>query len=127
MKKQKGNIQNIVIIIVGIISLLIFVAWFMFGYPVWRVWSAEKAGEAELAKAEMTKKIMVQTAQAELDSAHLRAEAIGILGEIAQKYPEYRQQEFIQAFGEALREGNIAQIVYVPTEANIPITEAGKR
>ena len=30
----------------------------------------------------------------------------------------------LEIFGEALKEGNINQIMYVPTEANIPITEA---
>ena len=56
----------------------------------------------------------------------MRAEAIQILGEAAQQYPEYRQQEFIGAFAEALQQGTIRQIVYVPTEANIPIMEAGR-
>ncbi|HCW5282361.1 TPA: hypothetical protein OXP51_000718 [Acinetobacter baumannii] len=37
------------------------------------------------------------------------------------------KQEFIGAFGDALRDGKIQQIVYVPTEANIPVLEAGKR
>ncbi len=49
------------------------------------------------------------------------------MGEAAQKYPEYRQQEFIGAFGEALKSGTISQIIYVPTEANIPIMEAGRK
>jgi hypothetical protein len=70
---------------------------------------------------------MIETARAEKESALLRAEAIVIMGEAAKKYPEYRQQEFMQAFGEALREGNVSQIIYVPTEANMPILEAGKR
>jgi hypothetical protein len=35
----------------------------------------------------------------------------------AQDFPEYRTQEFIGAFAEALKEGKIAQIMYVPTEA----------
>ncbi|MDA4958584.1 hypothetical protein PGK18_18785, partial [Acinetobacter baumannii] len=56
-----------------------------------------------------------------------RAEAIQTIGKAAKDYPEYRNQEFIGAFGEALRDGKIQQIVYVPTEANIPVLEAGKR
>jgi len=64
---------------------------------------------------------------AELDSASLRAEAISIVGKAAKKYPEYRKQEFIGAFAEALQEGTIHQIIYVPTEANISILEASKR
>ena len=45
---------------------------------------------------------------------------------MAQKYPEYRQQEFIGAFAEAIQSGQVEQIIYVPTEANIPIVEAGR-
>jgi len=70
---------------------------------------------------------MIQQAQAELDAASLRAEAISIVGKAAKDYPEYRKQEFIGAFAEALQKGTIQQIIYVPTEANIPILEAGKR
>lgn len=106
--------------------ILFFVAMF-WGIPQWNVWRAGLSGEAVLMRAEQTKKVMIETARAERDAATLRAEAIAIMGEAAKKYPEYRQQEFIQAFGEALREGEIQQIIYVPTEASIPIIEAGKR
>ncbi len=53
-----------------------------------------------------------------------RAEAIKIVGQAAKDYPEYRNQEFIGAFAHAIQDGRISQIIYVPTEANIPITEA---
>lgn len=92
-----------------------------------KVWGMEQDGKALLAQAEQTKKIMIETAKAEKESAQLKADAIKILGETAQKYPEYRNQEFINAFGEALKEGKIQQIIYVPTEANIPILEATRK
>lgn len=100
------------------------------GVFVWskvRVMNAESIGKAELVRAEQNRQILVKTAEAEKDAATLQAEAIEIMGEAAKKYPEYRQQEFISAFGAALREGKINQIIYVPTEANIPVLEAGKR
>lgn len=84
------------------------------------------AGEAALKQAQQTRQIMVTQAQAELDSSTLRARAIGIVGQATKDFPEYRQQEFIGAFAEALKEGNIEQIIYVPTEANIPIIETGR-
>lgn len=84
-------------------------------------------GKAALAEATQSKMIQIEQARAELESAQLRAEAIKIIGKTAKEYPEYREQEFIGAFGEALREGKINQIIYVPTEANLPILEAGKR
>ena len=123
MKKQKGDAAVVVLtlIIIAVIGLLFF------AIPMWNVWRMGLSGEAELNKAEQTKKIMIETARAEMEASSLRARAIEIMGGAAKKYPEYRQQEFIQAIGEALREGDIDQIIYVPTESNIPITEAGKR
>lgn len=122
-KSQKGSSEIVVLIItVSTVFALIFAVW-----PYYKVWSQEMRGKAALAEARQSKMIQVEQARAELDSAQLRAEAIKTIGIASQKYPEYRTQEFIGAFGEALREGNINQIIYVPTEGNIPILEAGSR
>jgi len=83
-------------------------------------------GEAEFVRAEQNRRILVEQARAEKDAALLRAEAIGIVGQAAKDFPEYRYQEFLGAFGEALQSDNIDKIVFIPTEANIPITEAGR-
>lgn len=108
------------IVVLGIIFGL------MMGLPVYNVWRAEKSGQARLAEAEQSRQIIIAQARAEVDAAKMRAEAIEIVGEMAKKYPEYRLQEFIGAFAEALQEGNIDQIIYVPTESNIPIMEASR-
>lgn len=121
MEKQKGGAAVIIVVVLAIIAII---GLLFFGLPMWNVWRSGLSGEAELMHAEQTKKVMVETARAERDAASLRAEAIKIMGAAAKEFPEYRQQEFIQAFGEALREGNISQIIYVPTEGNIPVTEA---
>lgn len=121
------------------------IAWVIFGIfaglyvinPLIGPWAAERSGYAELRQAQMNRQIRVEEAEAERqaqvlfaqgerDAATLRAEAIEIMGRMAQQYPEYRQQEFIGAFAEAVRNGNIDQMIYVPTEAGIPITEAGR-
>jgi hypothetical protein len=94
--------------------------------PTYKVWNAGKQGEAILRQAESTKLVMIEQAKAELEASKLRAQAIETVGAMAQKYPEYRQQEFIAAFGEALNSGQVEQIIYVPTEANIPIVETRK-
>ena len=95
------------------------------GYRVFGVWSMEMKGKASLAEASQSRKIQIEQARGELEAAKLRAEAIAIVGEAAKKYPEYRTQELYGAFGEALREGTIDQIIYVPTENQIPILRAG--
>lgn len=96
-------------------------------YPKYNVYSQEMTGKAELARADQNRQILVTQAQAEKEAAQLRAEAIQIVGQAAHDFPEYRQQEFLGAFAEALKDGKMSQIIYVPTEANIPVMEAGKR
>lgn len=110
-----------------IVTVITIVAAGMAGCPRYAVWTAEQEGLAAKAKADGARQALVAQAQAEKDAAKLRSEAIEIVGAAAQRFPEYRQQEFIGAFGEALREGRITQIVYVPTEANIPILESDGR
>ncbi len=86
----------------------------------------EYLGKANLLQAENERKILIEQAQAEKENALYRAEATEKVGAMAKKYPEYRQQEYIGAFAEALKEGNINQIMYIPTEAGIPIMEANR-
>lgn len=112
---------------VGAVIIAAAIGGLMFGLPIYNVYSAEMSGKAELAKADQNRQILVTQAKAEKEAAELRAQAIEIVGKMAKEYPEYRQQEFIGGFTEALKEGKISQIIYVPTEANIPILEAGKR
>jgi regulator of protease activity HflC (stomatin/prohibitin superfamily) len=83
-------------------------------------------GEAEYVRAEQNRRILVEQARAEKDAAVLRAEAIEIVGQAAKDFPEYRLQEFLGAFGEALQSDAVDKIIFVPTEANIPVTEAGR-
>lgn len=116
-----------ILIGVALLTLLALIALYMFAKPHYRVWSQEMRGKAALAEARQSKMIQTEQARAELESAQLRAEAVKIMGQTAKDYPEYREQEFIGAFGEALREGKINQIIYVPTEGSLPVLEAGKR
>ena len=119
--------NDILIGFVVFILISIFIGVGMWGLPKYKVYKLELVGKAKLAEATQTRKIQIEQANAELESSRIRAEAIQVIGEAAKKYPEYRLQEFIGAFSEALQEGTIDQIIYVPTEANIPILEAGKR
>ena len=101
----------------------------MFGVPLYNVWQQEMSGRAELAKAEQNRQIKIEeakanleaeklNAQAELERAKGAAEAIRIEnGSLTTTYIQYlwvRQQN------------NIDKVVYIPTEANLPILEARK-
>ena len=125
--KIMGGMKTGLVIIGGACLVIVIIIGLMFGLPLYSVWQQGLAGQADLAKAEQTRKVLIAQAHAEMEAAELRAKAIAIVGDASKKYPEYRQQEFIGAFAHALESGKINQIIYVPTEANIPIIEAGHR
>ena len=102
-------------------------------YPKYRVWAAEQEGLAELAQADGNRKIAVLEAQAQLESAKALAdaeierakgvaEANRIIGESLKNNESYLRYLWIQNL-----ESGSNSVVYVPTEAGLPILEAGKR
>lgn len=119
--------------VVGAVTLAAIVLG-MWGCPKYHVYEQEKAGEAEYQRAEQNRRVKVLEAQAKLESAKLEAEAEverakGIAG--ANKIiadglkgnDEYLRYLWIdKVAGSTNRE-----IVYVPTEANLPILEARQR
>lgn len=122
IEELTGKVISIIVGVVIFVMVLIFAL--MVGYRYYSVWSMEMQGKAKLAEATQSRQIQIEQARSEREAAALRAEAIAIVGKAAKEFPEYRLQEFLGAFAEALKEGSINQIMYVPTEANIPITEA---
>ena len=116
-----------VISIIGVVGLVAGMFGVSYTYRTYSVWSMEMQGKANLAKATQDRQIQVEQAKAELEASKHIAGAIKIVGKAAKEFPEYRNQMYIQAFAEALVGGKIEQIVYIPTEAGIPILEAGKR
>ena len=102
----------------------------MFGMPMYNVWQQEMTGKAEFSRAEQNRKIKVEEAKAEKESASFRAEAEIIRAEGVAKANEiiggslkdnkdYLTYLWIQALYD---ESN--SVIYVPTEANMPILEA---
>lgn len=105
-------------------SLILFMglsAAVAFGYPQYKVWEQSKAGEAALAKATQDRQIKVQEAEAEQEAAGKQAEANRILGESIRQYPESMEQKWVEAI-----EKTSNQVIYLPTEASVPITESAR-
>lgn len=105
-------------------SLVLFLglsAAVAFGYPQYKVWEQSKAGEAALAKATQDRQIKVQEAEAEQEAASKQAEANRILGESIRQYPESMEQKWVEAI-----EKTSNQVIYLPTEASVPITESAR-
>lgn len=129
--------HNMLALAMGIAALSVVVIGAPIGgcaaYNAVRVWNAETAGEAELAQASSNRRIAVLEAQAKLDSAKMYADA-----EVA-RARGVAQANKIVAEGLGGPEGYLrylyinnlenskGQIIYVPTEAGLPILEAGKR
>ena len=107
----------------------------MYGCPKYNVWQQGLAGEAELARAEQNRQIKIQEAKAKLEAAEFlnqaerkRAEGVAAANEIiAQGLKDnenYLKYLWIQGITES--EGSAPTIIYVPTEAGLPILEAGR-
>ncbi len=122
-REVKAAIIASVLGVVVIISLMI-------GLPVYNVWRSNKMGVAEYVRAEQNRKIKIEeakanleaeklNAQAEIERAKGAAEAIRIEnGSITPTYIQYlwvRQQNA----------NSNNKIIYIPTEAGLPILEAG--
>ncbi|MGX7708013.1 membrane protease subunit [Methylobacterium sp. Gmos1] len=110
------------------------VAWAI-AYPPYNIWVQKLQGQADLAQAENETRIVVRKAERELDAAKLYAQADverakGIAASIREVEnalggPEgYLRWKYINMLEE---QDGVSQIIYVPTEAGLPILEAGKR
>lgn len=100
------------------------------------VYMAEMEGKAKLAEAEGSKRIQIEDAKGRLESAKLLAdaeverakgvaEANKIIGDSLKSNEAYLRYLYIQNLEKA--EANGASVIYIPTEAGLPILEAGKR
>lgn len=112
----------------GIFIGLVLLVGLLWGIPNYKVYARELNGKAQLREAEWNRQIAIEEAEALKESAKLMAEAevlraAGIAeaneiiaGSITEEYIRYK-------FVEGLNDGN-TEVIYVPTEANLPILEA---
>jgi len=117
----------------GSAALLGVILLSMGGCPMYNVWSQGLKGEAELARAEQNRKILINEAKAKSESAKYWAEAEVKRARGAAKANEivagslggpegYLRWLFIEKLDE-IRNG---QVIYLPTEAGVPLLEAGR-
>jgi regulator of protease activity HflC (stomatin/prohibitin superfamily) len=115
----------IILVVMGVI------VWAVYGYPMWRVWAQERAGAADLAQAHMEQQVQVARAKGRLDAAQLNKQAaiveaeavseqIKRIGEQLTSHDLYLKWQWIKM----MEETDNNDVIYVPTEANIPILEA---
>lgn len=121
---------------IGFLGLMgiITIGFMMWGCPQYNVYSSRLEGEAKLAHAQAEREVQVKDAQGRFEASTLLAkteverakgvsEANKIIGESLKNNESYLRWLYI----EGMKEHKGASIVYIPTEAGIPILEAGKR
>ncbi len=124
MEQKPGCIA----IAVGVVALVIAVM--MIGLPQYRVYSQRLAGEAALAEAQSSRQVAILEAHAKKESAISLAEAEVIRAEGAAKANAILQNSlggpegYLRYLQIQALEGSKAQLIYVPTEAGLPVTEA---
>lgn len=126
--KGWGCLSVLVFAVIGALLLI----W-MVGWPMLNVWRSSLVGQAELKQAEWNRQIVVKEAEAkqeaakalanaEIERAKGVAEANRIIGHSLKDNEDYLRYLWIHNL-----ENTKDQIIYVPTEASLPILEAGKR
>lgn len=132
---REDSINPMPIIGLGTLGIIIFVGLVtlsMWGCPKYRVYSARKEGEALLAHAQSSKEVAVAEAKAKLESATLLAQADTIraqgvaasnriIGQSLKDNEAYLHWLWIDNMDKTQN-----QVIYVPTEASLPIMEAGR-
>ena len=123
------NIGKWAAIISAVILLLIIGG--MWAYPAYNIYAQRAAGQAALAHAQSSKEVAVAEAKAKMESADLLAQAEvsrakgvaqanQIIGESLKNNEAYLRYLWINDLG-----SNTGKtVVYVPTEANLPVLEA---
>lgn len=128
------NKQVKLIIGIAAAALFILIAIPMIIWPQYKVWEQGQKGRAELARATQNRQIAIEVAKAKLESAGLEAkaeierakgvaEANKIIGDSLKGNEAYLRYLWINGLQS---DGHTPQVIYVPTEAGLPILEAGR-
>ena len=127
-KDEMKIVKYGVSIVVGLFAFIWIYANFISPYIY--IWKQSMAGQAELAHAEYSRQIATCEAQAKKESARaladaevIKAEGVAkankIIGDSLTGNEGYLRYLWIQGL-----QTNQMQVVYVPTEANLPIMES---
>ena len=120
------------IIFAIIVIIVLMVLWRLVLEPRWNVWYSYQDGLADLAAAKNEQQIQIAKAQSRLDAASLNKQAaiieaeavaaqIQAIGSQLTAHDLYLRWQWIKMMED---NGSSAKVIYVPTEANLPILEA---
>lgn len=114
----------------GVFVLFLIIGFLMWGCPKYNVWQQGLAGQAELKRAEQNRQIAIQEAMAieESSKSLANAEIIRAIGvDSANKIISSGLKgnwEYLHYLWVNTLKDHPGAIIYIPTEANIPIMEA---
>lgn len=125
---MKTAISNYIALVV-LVGLVIAGAY---AFPLWNVWRADLSGKAALAEAVNARKVAIEEAEAQLEASKFyaaaeveRAKGVAQANDIIADGlggPEgYLRYLWINQLG-----NNTQDVIYIPTEAGVPILEASR-
>lgn len=113
-----------------ILALVFGIFW---GWPEYKIYIQRLDGEAILAKAESERRVLVETAKAKKDAAKLDAEAeierakgVAEANRIITDGLKNNENYIRYLWVSKISSTTAPQIIYVPTEAGLPILESGR-
>lgn len=115
------------------VLVILLAAGALYGCPEYQVYTSRMAGEAELAQAQYSKQVQIADAEGKLAAASKLAEvevarakgvaqANQIIGDSLKGNDAYLRYLWITD----MTNNKAPTVIYVPTEANLPILEAGR-
>lgn len=111
------------------IIVIVVIVGLMVGLPSYNVYNQKKQGQAILAHAQSSREVAVAEAKAKMESAALLAQADTIRAHGIARSNQIIGQSLTDAYLHWFWIDNIDKsnnVIYVPTEANMPIMEAGR-
>ncbi|MHC3127576.1 hypothetical protein OB03_09925 [Brevundimonas sp. GN22] len=129
--RSPGLTFGVIILVIAALAIVLV------GLPSYNVYSKQMQGRAAYEEAVQNRRIRVLEAQAALDSAKLTAqaeierakgtnEANRIMAQSLGGPENYLRWSYINMLQETAGKGD-RQVIYIPTEAGMPILEAGRR
>lgn len=128
---ERGQSDFPAVLLIAILSVTV-VAGGCYAYPRYQVYEQTMAGQAKLREAESSRQIKTLEAKAALESADYlsraeikRAEGVAaankIIGDSLKGNEAYLRYLWISSLDDVK-----GSVIYVPTEAGLPILEAGR-
>jgi hypothetical protein len=119
--------EKIIFMSIGFLLFIVIIS--MWGCPTYNVYASKMQGEAILAHAQSSREVAVAEAKAKMESAALLAQADTIRAHGIARSNEIIGQSLTDAYLHWFWIDNIDKsnnVIYVPTETNLPILEAGR-